>query len=168
MIYLRKLNPKINITTKYQNWMNNQEIQMYTEQKFKKHSLNDIKKFVTLKNKSKSEFLYGIFLKKNSIFHHIGNIKLGPINLIHSNADISYFIGEKNLWGNGYTTQAIKKIIRIAKKKKIKKLKAGCYEMNYGSKKVLEKNGFVKEGTLKSEILFKKKRYCSFIYGKII
>ena len=96
---------------------------------------------------------------------HIGNIKLGPINFIHKFAEISYFIGEKELWGKGYTT---KEIIKIARKKKLKKLKAGLYEMNLGSKKVLEKNGFIKEGVLKSEIIYKNKRYNSYIFGKIL
>ena len=40
--------------------------------------------------------------------------------------------------------------------------------MNFGSKKVLEKNGFIQEGVLKSEIIYKKRRYNSYIFGKIL
>ena len=166
MIYLRKLNPAKDIASKYQKWMNDKEVHKYTEQKHKKHSLKDIKDFVIKKNKSKSEFLYGIFLKKNK--SHIGNIKLGPINFIHKFAEISYFIGEKELWSKGYAAKAIREIIKIARKKKLKKLKAGFYEKNFGSKKVLEKNGFIKEGVLKSEIIYKNKRYNSYIFCKIL
>ena len=46
----------------------------------KKHSLADIRKFVVEKNKSKNEFLFGIFIEKRNENLHIGNIKLGPIN----------------------------------------------------------------------------------------
>ena len=88
--------------------MNDFEVHKYTEQKYKKHTLKDIKSYVTQKNKSKNEFLFGIFLKENN--NHIGNIKLGPINFIHKTAEISYFIGEKDLWGKSYTTMVIKKI----------------------------------------------------------
>ena len=95
-IKLRKLNLKKDISNKYYNWMNDFDIQRYTEQKYFKHSLNDIKKFVKEKNKSKDEFLYGIFLKQKKFYNHIGNIKLGPIKIIHKSAPISYFIGEKN------------------------------------------------------------------------
>ena len=168
MLFLKKLDPKKDITKKYQKWMNDPEVQKYTEQRYKKHSLKDIKKFVKEKNKSKTEFLFGIFLKKNKILNHIGNIKLGPINFIHLTAEISYFLGEKDLWGKGYTTIAIKKIINIARKKKLKKLKAGFHEMNKGSKKVLEKNGFMLEGKFKSELLYNKKRYLNYWYGKIL
>lgn len=40
--------------------------------------------------------------------------------------------------------------------------------INYKSKKILEKNGFFREGVLKSELLFNKKRYSAFIYAKIL
>ena len=167
-IILRKLNLKKDISKKYQNWMNDLEVHKYTEQKYTKHSLINIRKFVREKNKSKNEFLYGIFLKKNNLNIHIGNIKLGPINFIHRIAEVSYFIGEKELWGKGYTTLAIKEIIKIAKKMGLKKLKAGLYEMNIGSKKVLEKNNFKLEGKFKSEIVYKGKRYNLYCFGKIL
>ena len=148
--------------------MNDFEVHKYTEQKYIKHSLADIRNFVREKNKSKNEFLYGIFLKKNNLNIHIGNIKLGPVNYIQKTSDISYFIGEKEMWGKGYTTLAIKEIIKIAKKKGIKKLKAGLYEMNIGSKKVLIKNGFKIEGKFKSEIIYKGKRFILYWFGKIL
>ncbi len=168
MIILRRLNLKKDISKKYLNWMNDLEVHKYTEQRYIKHSLVNIRKFVREKNKSKNEFLYGIFLKKKNLKIHIGNIKLGPINFTHKTGEISYFIGEKKLWGKGYAALAIKKINRIAKKMKLKKLKAGFYEMNIGSKKVLEKNNFKLEGSMKSEIIYKGKRCDLYLYGKIL
>ena len=96
LIKLKKLNLKDNINNKYRKWMNDSEVQRFTEQKYKKHSLKDIRNFVKEKNNSKDEFLYGIFLKENFENLHIGNIKIGPINWVYRTADISYFIGEKN------------------------------------------------------------------------
>ena len=88
MINLKKLSNK-DITEKYLKWMNDKKVHQYTEQRHSKHSIKKIKKFVSEKNKSKNEFLFGIYLKNQ----HIGNIKLGPINNIHKYAFISYFIG---------------------------------------------------------------------------
>ena len=99
---------------------------------------------------------------------HIGNIKLGPINTTHKTAEISYFIGEKKFWGKGLTTLAISEIIKIAKKKGIKKLKAGFVEMNKGSKKVLTRNGFKIEGKFKSEAIYRGRRVNTFWLGKIL
>ena len=125
-IILKKLNLRKDISKNYLGWLNDSEVQKYTEQNYKKHSLIDIRNFVKKKNESKKEFLYGIFLKKNNLDIHIGNIKLGPINFKLKSAQISYFIGEKELWGNGYATLAIKEIIKVAKKKVLKNLKQDC------------------------------------------
>ena len=153
----------------YQKWMNDSEIFRFSKQSYKKHSLKQIKEFALDKKKSKNEFLYKILVYENKKNKHIGNIKLGPINFENKTADISYFIGEKNYWGQGITTKAIKMIINLAKKKfKLKKLQAGHWEKNIASKKVLLKNKFKLEGILKSQIQTKKGRINRYLYGLVI
>lgn len=150
--------------------MNCKDIHKYTEQKYIKHSKKKIQEFVRKKNLSKDEFLFGIYFKNDSSskYMHVGNIKLGPLNKFHKTADVSYFIGEKNFWGKGIATSAIKQIIKIAKKKGIKKVKAGVYEMNTASKKVLLKCGFRLEGNLKFELVYSGKRFSHYLFGKLI
>ena len=93
------------------------KIIQYTEQRFKKNKRKDIINFVKDKKKSNQEFLYGIFTDKKNKKNHIGNIKLGPINKIHKTAEISYIIGDLNYQNMGIGTEAISKVIEIAKKK---------------------------------------------------
>ena len=50
---LKKIKFKKNINIEYLKWMNDKEVTKFTEQRFKKHSLLDIKNFVREKNKSK-------------------------------------------------------------------------------------------------------------------
>ena len=95
--------------------MNDYEVTKYTEQRHRSHTSRDVEEFVEEKFNSQSDLLFGIFVDER----HIGNIKLGPINFIHKSAEISYFIGEKELWGKGYATKAIKLIIKIAKRKNL-------------------------------------------------
>ena len=167
-IRLKELNLS-DVNKTYQKWMNDSEIFRFSKQSNKKHSLRQIKEFVLNKKKSKSEFLYKILIYENKKNKHVGNIKLGPINFENKTADISYFIGEKNYWGQGITTKAIKMIINLAKKKfKLKKLQAGHWEKNIASKKVLLKNKFKLEGILKSQIQTKKGRVDRYLYGLII
>jgi len=168
MIILKKLNLKKDINQKYKSWMNDREVHKYSAQRLVNHTLNSIKNYVKKVNNSKNEFLFGIFIKNKSKFNHIGNIKIGPINYFYKTAYISYFIGEKDLWKKGLGAKAIKEIIKIAKKKNIKKLKAGFVKINPASKRVLEKNGFKREGVLKSEEEHDKKRYDAYIYGKVL
>ncbi len=164
-IILKKLSLK-NVNIEYLKWMNDYEVTKFTEQRFKKHSLSNIKNFVKKKNKSKNEFLFGIFYKKNSALIHIGNIKLGPVDKFHKSAEISYIIGNKKFWKKRIGTLAVSKIILLAKKKfKLKKLIAGCYENNYGSIKILKRNFFKKEATLSSQVVFNSKRINKLIFG---
>tara|TARA_B100001029_G_C15029529_1_gene435953 strand:- start:743 stop:1249 length:507 start_codon:yes stop_codon:yes gene_type:complete len=168
MLILKKLNPKKDVSAKYLKWMNDKSVHPFSVQKFKKHTIKNIRKYVKDANNSKNIFLFGIFLKEKKEFNHIGNIKLGPVHKRDKTSHISYFIGEKNYLRKGYTTLAIKKIIKIARKKNLKKLKAGMVEINYGSIRVVKKNGFKKEATLISEELHGNKRYNSLIFGKLL
>ena len=60
-IILKRLNLKKDISKKYQNWMNDFDVHKYTEQKYRKHSLVDIKKFVKEKISQKMNFCMGYF-----------------------------------------------------------------------------------------------------------
>jgi|TARA_B100000929_G_scaffold278721_1_gene255172 RimJ/RimL family protein N-acetyltransferase len=167
-IFLKELKRK-DVTNKYVQWMNDQKVMKYSDQRLRKHTINNIIKYVDDRRKSKKEFLYGIYLKNYKNVEHIGNIKLCRINFKDGHGDISYFIGNKDCWGKNYCTKAISEIIKIAKNKfKLKKLEAGCNELNVASEKVLKKNNFKKEGILRSHLSFNSKRYNSHLYGLIL
>ena len=166
-IELKELNRKL-ISVDYINWMNNKRVIKFTEQRFVKNTKKKIIKFVEEKKKSKIEYLFGIYsVEKKKV--HIGNIKLGPINNIHKYAEISYIIGNLQYQNKGFATQAIKKILVIAKKKyKLKKIIASVYSPNIASRKVLEKNKFKLEGIIKKKFIFNKKRLDQLVFGKLI
>ncbi len=166
-IELKELNRKL-ISDDYIKWMNNKKVIKFTEQRFVKNTKRKIVKFVDEKKKSKIEYLFGIFCVEKKITH-IGNIKLGPINNIHKYAEISYIIGNLEFQNKGFATQAIRKILVIAKKKfKLKKIIASVYSSNIASRKVLEKNNFKLEGIVKKKFIFNRKRLDQLIFGKLI
>ncbi len=164
-VYLRKLTTK-DVCKQYLKWMNDIKITQFTEQRFKKKKLSDLKEFIIQKSKSKNEYLFGIFVKKKDL--HVGNIKLGPINFNHKTAYISYFIGDRSFQNYGIATKVIKLICKYAKKKKLRKLKAACYSINEPSIVVLKKNGFKLEAVFKNELLIKNKKYNQSILTKFL
>lgn len=168
-IILKELKPK-DVSKKYVMWLKNKNIIKFTNVD-KKQTLSSVKKYVEKKFRSKNEFLYAIYIKgdnKNQLVH-IGNIKLGPIDLKNKISAISYFIGDTNLHNRGFCTAAIKRIIVISKKKfSLKKLKAGLIAKNIASKKVLLKNNFKLEGIFRSEKIINNRRYDSLWFGKLI
>ena len=168
--YKKKINKNIEIkilsrkylNTKYLNWLKDKSVTFYTDQYKTTQSLNKITLYYKKIKKSKNDYLYGIFYKKK----HVGNIKLGQINWRHKTGYISYFIGEKNLWGKGIGFSAINLISKLAKTKyKLKKLNAGCYKQNIMSQKILKKNKFKLEGVLKSQVLLDGQRKDQYLFG---
>lgn len=146
-IYLREVRQS-DINDNYYNWLNDPDVNQFLEIRYYPHSKDHISAFVKSKDGNSNEILYAICDKETKL--HIGNIKLGPINWIHRFADVSLLIGEKNYWGKGLASEAIKLVSDVAfKKLNLNKLKAGCYSKNLGSVKAFKKVGFELEGELK-------------------
>lgn len=138
-VYIRAL-LTTDVSENYVNWLNTPEIVKFTEQKEIVHSYKSTLAFVEKKILSNNEYLFGIF-ENNT---HIGNIKLGPIDLKSKTASVGYIIGNKKYWGKGLATKAIKYITEYALSTlKLKKITAGTHIKNKGSIKALERNGFI-------------------------
>jgi len=61
---------------------------------------------------------------------------------IEDDAEITYWI-DRRYWGRGIATAALRDLLQI---EKVRPLRARVAFDNYGSQRVLEKNGFVKVG----------------------
>ena len=152
------------ITPAYIDWMNDEEITQFTEQRFSLTTCENTKDFVMGMAVSTRTLYYGIFAKET----HIGSIKLGNINHHHRTADISYLIGNKNYWGKGIASKAIQAMTEIGfAQLGLAKIIAGVYAINKGSIRALEKNGFVCEGIKRSQFVVKEQRVDGLIYGKL-
>lgn len=143
-IYLRALRPS-DVSQRYVNWLNDPEINRYLESRFSSHDLNSTEAFVACVAESDSSVLFGIF--KAADDSHVGNIKVGPIEIKHATADIGLMIGERRAWGKGFGSEAIQLVSQWAfDDLGLKKLTAGAYAENVGSIKAFERAGFEIEG----------------------
>lgn len=76
-----------------------------------------------------------------------------------------YRLWEK-YWGNWITSKAIKSFVDfVFEKYDIQRLEASVFEWNEGSMRVLNKNGFMYEGTLRKNIYKESKSYNEKIYS---
>ena len=165
-INLRRLQAS-DVNLEYVNWMNDSEINKYLESRYEVHSLSSIKTFVEAMRSEKSNFLFGIFCNKTSL--HIGNIKLGPIDYRYMRSEIGLIVGNRNFWGKGIATEAISAICKFASEElKLRKVEAGCYSSNIGSKKAFEKAGFEVEGILREHFYCNGKSEDSIRLGKVL
>lgn len=96
------------------------------------------------------ESVFGIVLKENNkLIGSVGLIK-DPKREYEKVKMLGYAIGEA-YWGRGYMTETVKKIVRYGfNYYKLDMISAYCFPHNKRSKHVLNKCGFVYEGTLKA------------------
>ena len=138
-------------TVRYVDWLSDQDINQYLETRWTPQTLDSITRFVRSLLEDPCNYLFAII--ENNTNHHIGNIKIGPINPFHGYADVSYFIGEKQAWGKGYATEAIKLIKSFSFNiLGLNRLQAGVYASNTGSARALEKAGFIREAVFKKRL----------------
>lgn len=143
-IYLRAVR-LADVNDNYYRWMSSPEVTRYLESRFQLNSLERLREYVSAMSGDGDHLFLAIVLKDDE--RHIGNIKLGPINRMHSHAEIGVMIGEKDCWGRGYATEAIRVISDYAfRTLNLHKVTAGCYGLNQGSVRAFEKAGFKIEG----------------------
>lgn len=164
-IYLKPLKVD-DVTESYIEWINNEEITQFMECRFTKHSADDIKNYVKGIYSSENDYIFGIYIKENK--EYIGNIKIGNINSRHRFGDVGIMIGNKNAWGKGFGSEAIKLISDFAKKDlNLNKLIAGIYDNNAGCYRAFLNAGFTDAARYKKHRYYKGKYVDQIVVEKL-
>lgn len=131
-----------NVGAAYPAWLLDPDVIRHLEARFAKHDAESCRAFVASANSQPDIMLLGIFLRDGD--HHIGNIKLGPINRHHRRAELGLLIGTRSEWGKGYAVEAIAAVTRHAfNSLGLHKVTAGCYSGNIGSLRAFLKAGYI-------------------------
>ena len=146
-------------------WFNDTEVVKFSDNQYRKFSIKSQKEYVRKCLLSKNIDLYGIFDSKRLI----GNIVISGLSSKHKKADISYVIGDRKYWGKGIGSFAVQEISKKAVNiYKLNKLFAGVVDENIASKMVLEKNGFILEGTRIKHLFYNGRYYNQLDYGLLL
>ena len=90
---------------------------------------------------------------------YIGGCGINSINWLNRYVVIGIFIGDKNYWGKGYGTDALKVLVKfIFEQMNMNKIKLNVFSFNKRAIRCYEKCGFQVEGILKQE-LFRDGQY---------
>lgn len=143
---------------KYVKWMNDPEVNHFLYAKVEDKDYDALKEYVTKIFNSNDAYMFGIYTLEDD--RYIGNVKLGSIHHYFKFADVGYMIGEKDVWGKGYGTEAVHLICKFGFNcLGLNRIISQCSEYNMGSRKVLEKNHFVLEGIMRKHVLIEGKGY---------
>ena len=92
------------ISDKYLSWLNREE-SPYIDYGKNHSTMEELKVYVSERERKKDVLFLGIFTKKKK---HIGNIKYEPIDLIRKTATMGILIGDKDWRGKGVAIEVIK------------------------------------------------------------
>lgn len=135
----------------YTTWMNNPKIRKYARY-WAPQIIEEVNKWFEPKQENiKSE----IFLEVWHIDDEkpIGYTGLIDIRWFDKTAFLFYIIGEREYWGKGFATEAAKLVVEYSfNELNLHKINAIIFAPNISSVRVVEKNGFKLELTLRNEI----------------
>lgn len=151
------------VTPAYVDWLRDPEVNQYLETS-RQQTEKTVREFVKAMIADDSQHLFAICLLPGK--HHVGNIKVGPVRKSHKVADVSLFIGDRNAWGKGVATAAIKLVSRHAfDSLAVQKLSASMYTPNTGSARAFEKAGYQREGLRRRHLMKDGEMWDIFEYG---
>ena len=130
------------VNAHYLAWLNDPIKNQYVVFSSQKHSIEEIKNFVSQRLDDDSVMFLGIFMIEGG--NHIGNIKYEPIDYSNSVATMGILIGESNWRGKGVAGEVIKASAKFLKKKfGIKYINLVVNKNNIAAIKAYEKIGFL-------------------------
>ena len=110
-------------------------------------------------NNSATKDIYSFAIETLEDNKYIGGCGINNIDWKNSVAVVGIFIGDKNYWGKGYGTDAMKILVSfIFDQLNIHKIKLHVFSFNQRAIRSYEKCGFKTEGILRDEI-FKDGKY---------
>jgi len=150
-VYLRELTHD-DVNDEYLSWFRDNSVTSFLEVDGKSLTKKIVEDYIDEGKKSGTYYMYAICFAENN--KHIGNLKIGPINKKHNVSDLVCVIGDKNYWGMGLATEAIKLGNQLAfEKYGIRKLHGQIYADNIGSIKAYCKAGWIIEGVIRGRYL---------------
>jgi RimJ/RimL family protein N-acetyltransferase len=150
-VYLRPLG-NADISEQYLRWLNDEQINRYSERRGKNYTLKDLHNYIDEANTSFNLLQLGIFISQDS--SHVGNISLRITNIGARVAEVATLIGETDYWGRGIIVDAAKTLIHFAFQKiKLRKITLGNYSLNRASTFKSKQLGATLEGRFRESAL---------------
>jgi len=150
----------------YLEWVNDREVTRFlsTVGRFptdKEGLLNYIQGMA----QSQQDVLFAIHDAETDQF--IGTTHLGPINWIMRVAPLGVMIGDKDFWGRGYASEAIRLAVQYGfETLNLQKITAGIAAIHEASVKAFQKAGFEIEGRAKRQFFLDGTYYDSLYLGR--
>ena len=152
------------VTQRYLDFLNDKVVTKFLDAGRKEHSIDDLKSYVKEKI-SKNDCIF-LAVRDKELSLHIGNVKIEPIDYNNRKAEIGIMIGDKNFWGKGYGTEAMRLAVKFCfQDLDFNRVTLGVITDNIQAIKSYKKVGFVQEGVLRGDVIRDGKKYNRILMG---
>ena len=149
------------INKQYISWLRNKKLLQFSNQRFKKNSLKDLKKFY-ISLKKRNDFFYKIFTKNDQF---IGTI-ICRIEKKHNTGNLGILIGNQKFKSKGFGLDAWTTALNfLIKKSKIRKIYAGTLTCNKPMLKIFINSKMIFEARFKKHEKVNNKYYDTVFYA---
>jgi RimJ/RimL family protein N-acetyltransferase len=132
------------ITLTYVGWLSDPAVVRYSNQRFRRHTIESCQQYLASFRDSDNHFL--------AICNPHSMTMLGTLtvyrNVPHRTADIGIMVGDPASWGKGIGLDAFRTVAEALERSgEIRKITAGTLAINTGMIRIMEKSGMEKEAT---------------------
>ena len=148
-------------------WFNDPEVRWYLTM-YRPLSQAEEERWVESLLSRRDDIVLAIEVREGDNWVHIGNIGLHKIDWKNRVAKLGIVIGERDYWGRGYGTEAIRTMLRYAfLELGLNRVELEVYDFNERAIRCYEKAGFVREG-VRRQALYREGRFHDVILMGIL
>jgi diamine N-acetyltransferase len=134
-------------------WLNDPEVRQFLLMAYPLSQAFEEKWFESMVDRGMAEQVLVIERKMDAEYEPIGNTSFMNVDWVSRNAEIGIFLGEKNVWGQGYGRETMRLMLRHGfNNMNLHRIYLRVYEHNMRGIKAYEHAGFVHEGRLRQDV----------------
>ncbi len=159
-LYLRSL-VESDADGPYSNWFNDEEVCAGNSHHVRPFTREAALEYVRYARQTPDSLILAMVLREGD--RHVGNIALGSINRLYRSAEFTIVIGDKSVWGKGYSKEAAYLLCDHGfSSMNLHRIGCGTFQDNEAMKKLARALGMKEEGR-RREAAFKRGRYIDII-----
>jgi ribosomal-protein-alanine N-acetyltransferase len=140
------------LTSRYVGWLNDPEVVRYSDQRFRRHTIESCRRYWRETEGSPSHFW--AIVAKDEKLGHIGNIS-AYVDREHLVADLAIMVGQREVWAQGYGSEAwVAACDYLLRDGGLRKVTAGTLAANSAMLGVMRRAGMVPDGRRVRQRLF--------------
>lgn len=132
------------LSERYVSWLNDPELMRFSENRHRRHTEESCREYAA--SFEGTPHYFWAIVAHDSALGHIGNIT-AYVNPEHGLADVGILVGERQVWGRGYGTEAWMAVCDfLLREVGLRKVTAGTLSVNRGMLSIMNRTGMQQDG----------------------